>query len=43
VWFDGVHDFIDVVCVAEVSVVEFEVCAVDVRILVDFVEAFGVE
>ncbi len=43
VWFDIVHDLVDVVGVAEVSVVEFEFGAVDVRVLVDFIESFGVE
>lgn len=41
--FDIVHDLVDVVGVAEVAVVEFEFRAVDVRVLVDFVESFGVE
>ncbi len=43
VWFDIVHDLVDVVCVAEVAVVELEFGTVDVRVLVDFIESFGVE
>lgn len=43
VWFYGVDDFVDVVGVAEVAVVEFEFRAVEVWVLVDVVESFGVE